>query len=454
MSHFGRLGRFLSSRLDRIGRVRHETGEASLHLRSRSLPIAFAAFLVWHLLYPGPFPLSGAAFTGSLLLIGYVWARAMATHVTTRRVLRFTALQVGDHLEEILYLENRSAWPVVYAEFIDHSTLPGYAIDGVRVGASLATRQWRLQTVCRQRGVFSLGNWDVHLGDPFGLFEARQRYRHPEQITVYPSLAKLPPGITHHRTLGDRRVLRQALPAETVSAMTTRVYVPGDPLRRIHWRTSARHGDLFVKAFEPEATSAMWLVLDLDEAVHMGQGSESSLEKMIMAAATLAAKLLEQRVRVGLILETEGTRVVPPQSSRGDLWTLLHALALIEPGRTSLATTIARAASVVTVRDSVAVLTPSLDPSWVRLLPRMTAGAMGGLEVWLFDPASFGGAAGAASLAELLRRQGTQTHVLRRDDVQPVEGSVGRIRRWEFRTLATGRAVPVETPRSPLVPTA
>jgi uncharacterized protein (DUF58 family) len=363
----------------------------------------------------------------------------MAAHVTTRRALRFTALQVGDHLEELLYLENRSAWPVVFAEFIDHSTLPGYAIDGVRVGASRVTKQWWLQTICRQRGVFSLGNWDVHMGDPFGIFEARQRYRHPDEITVYPSLAKLPPGITHHRTLGDRRVLRQALPAETVSAMTTRAYVAGDPLRRIHWRTTARHAELFVKAFEPEATSAMWVVLDLDESVHLGEGTESSLEKMIMAAATLASSLLEQRVPVGLVLVAEGTRVVPPQTARGGLWTILHALALIETGRTPLATALARAASVVTVRDSVAILTPSLDLSWVKVLPTMAGVATGGVDIWLFDPPSFGGSGEAAGLAELLRRQGTRTHVLRRDDVQPVEGSVARIRRWESRASAASR---------------
>jgi uncharacterized protein (DUF58 family) len=452
--HPFRLARRLSARLDRLGRVRHATGEATLRLRSPILPIAFAVFLLWLLVRPGSFPVSGLAFTGSLMLIGFAWARALAAQVTTRRTLRFTALQVGDHLEEILYLENRSIWPVVFAEFIDHSTLPGYTIDGVRIGSSHATRQWRLRTVCRQRGVFELGNWDVRLGDPFGLFDARQKYRHPEQITVFPGLAKLPSGITHHRTLGDRLILRQALPAETVSAMTTRAYIGGDPVRRIHWRTTARHGDLFVKAFEPEATSAMWLILDLDEAVHAGEGTESSLEKMIMAAATLASSLLERRVPVGLVLETNGTRIVPPQTSRGDLWTILHALALIEPGQVPLATALTRAASVVTVRDSVAILTASLDPAWVRVLPTLTAGAIAGVEVWLFDPASFGGSGEAAGLAELLRRQGTRTHVLRRADIQPVEGAVARVRRWALRNPGSGGAVSVQALRSAVPPAA
>jgi hypothetical protein len=153
-------------------------------------------------------------------------------------------------------------------------------------------------------------------------------------------------------------------------------------------------------------------------------------------------------------LVAEGTRVVPPQTARGGLWTILHALALIETGRTPLATALARAASVVTVRDSVTILTPSLDPSWVKVLPTLSAGATGGVDVWLLDPSSFGGTGETPVFAELLRRQGTRTLVLRRGDIQPAEGSVARIRRWEFRTLATGRAIPVKTPRSPILPAA
>jgi uncharacterized protein (DUF58 family) len=197
----------------------------------------------------------------------------------------------------------------------------------------------------------------------------------------------------------------------------------------------------------------MWLVLDLDESVQAGEGAESSLEKMIMAAATLASSLLERRVPVGLVLEANGSRIVPPQTSRGDLWTILHALALVEPGQIPLATALARAASVVTVRDSVAILTSSLDLSWVKVLPTLTAGAMAGLEVWLFDPASFGGSGEAAGFAEVLRRQGTRTHILRRVDIQPVEGTVARVRRWAFREPASGRAVSVQTSR-PAVPPA
>lgn len=451
MSRSSGVAGWVSAAVRRLSSVAHPTSEASIRLRSPILPIALLVFLGWELALPGPFATAGIAFTASLLLIGFVWTREMASYVTTRRILRFTALQVGDHLRETLILENRSRWPVTYAAFVDQSTLPGHAIDGVRAGASRATRQWPFQVVCRQRGVFTLGCWDVFLGDPFGIFEARQRYREPEMITVYPLLADLPPGATRHRTLGDRSVLRQALRAETVSAMTTRPYRPGDSLRHIHWRTTARRDELFVRVFDPEALSATWLILDLDEAVHVGSGAESSFEKMIMAAATLAASLLDLGVPVGLVLEGEIARIVPPQYSRDGLWTILHALALISPGRIPLASALDRAATVVTIRDSVAILTPSLDPEWVRRLPAMAGRAAARQEVWLFDPASFGGSGAAEGLAQWLRRQGTPTLVLRRDDIRAAAGSVARVRRTEPWPTAAQGAMRI-APLSPRLP--
>jgi uncharacterized protein (DUF58 family) len=446
---FGRL----RGRLGGIGRVHRLDCAASLHLRAPLLPLAFLAFLVRWALHPTAYAFTGAVFSGSLLLISLIWIRSMALLVSTRRALRFTALQVGDHLEEVLFLENRSLLPVVFAEFIDHSAMPGYAIHGVRVAGPCSTEQWRLHANCTQRGVYSLGHWEVRLADPLGVFEARQLYRQPDVITVFPPVATLPlPVTSHHRTLGDRLALRQAVPADTVNAMSTRPYVAGDPARRIHWRTSARQRELFVKLFEPEANSVIWLILDLDQAVHIGQGNESSLEKMIIVGASLASRRLDEQLAVGMLLNAERTQVVPPRSGRDYRWTVLHALAAAEPSSRPLATTLARAASIVSVRDSVAIVTPSLDPSWLEALPALTAGARGGLEVWLLDPASFGGAGHAVSLASQLHERGIPTQILQRGDIHPVLGAYDSIRTWEFRTLATGRALLNQSPRPSRAP--
>jgi len=148
------------------------------------------------------------------------------------------------------------------------------------------------------------------------------------------------------------------------------------------------------------------------------------------------------------VIDAAQAQVVPPQVGRAHLWSILRALAGAQPAAMPLAETLTHARTIVSVRDSAVVLTPSIDAAWTSALHALAAGARDGLEVVLFDPASFGGAGNGAALAALLRGWGVPTHLLRRQDIQPVMASYDRLRRWEFKTLGTGRVVVQQTPRS------
>ncbi len=148
-----------------------------------------------------------------------------------------------------------------------------------------------------------------------------------------------------------------------------------------------------------------------------------------------------------MLLNAERDAILPPRAGSDYLWSVLHALAAAKPTNLALASTLARASSVISIRDSVAILTPSLDPSWLEALPTLTSGARGGLEVWLLDPTSFGGSGDASSFAAWLHERSVPTQILRQGDLQPVFGAYDPVRRWEFRTLATGRALLSQSPR-------
>jgi uncharacterized protein (DUF58 family) len=448
-----RISHLLVGHRGTLLRIRREGVDTSLRVLQPALPVAFLLFLIWAAFRPTAFALTGVCFTGSVLLISYLWARTMAVSVTTRRELKVTAVQVGEPLEEVVSLENRSMLPVIHAEFVDRSNVPGYSISAVRVSGARASESWRERGICTRRGVYSLGEWEVHLGDPLGLFEVRQAYRTALEVTVCPPLAALPPRFVHRRrTLGDRLPLRQALPADTINVSSTRPYAQGDPVRRIHWRTSARHDELFVRVFEPEASSVMWLIPDLDAAVHVGQGDESTLEKLIIVTASLAAQMLGERQSVGMLMDVGRNRVVAQGAGRPQLWRILRALAMAEAGSSNLLTTLRDAQTILSARDSAVVITPSVDPSWVGMLNGLRRGGPGGVEVVLLDPASFGGSGDSICLARYLEGSNIPAHVLRRPEIHPVLGSYARLRRWEFQTLATGRVVVRQTPRSPTTP--
>ncbi|MEN4098699.1 MAG: DUF58 domain-containing protein [Anaerolineaceae bacterium] len=394
-------------------------------------------------------------------LIAYLWARSMALHVSARRQLHYTAFQVGDEFEEHIRLTNNSFLPVLWAEFHDHSNIPGYSVSSVRSTGGNSVIQWRAHTLCRQRGLFLLGPCELTTGDIFGIFQVQQQYLDRQEIVVYPPLAPLPPELLPHASAtGSHQQLRQPLPAETIHANTTRPYVRGDPLRRLHWRSSARHNDLYVKVFEPESSSNTWLVPDFDASVQVGNGPDSSIETLVILTASLASQLLQEGLPVGLFTCTPEPHAVLPRTGRPHLWTILRALAPLQaaPGQ-PLRSTLSQSRALIPRRDLLVILTASLDLEWahhLHMIHRQRSGGAGRVHtrVILLDPASFAPEESqsfspslSGNLLAQLASLNIHASLLRRDDIHPVLGAFGTLRRWEFKTLGTGGIYVRQSPR-------
>jgi uncharacterized protein (DUF58 family) len=421
--------------------------------------LPFPVFLVtlgWYIAAPAPVVMMAMLTVGGILLSGFLWAREMARRVRGQRDLRFAAMQVGDELEEEIHLTNKSFVPVIWAEFVDRSNIPGYTVSSARAAEPNSRVWWRAQTVCTRRGIFSLGPWELRLGEPFGIFLVRQLYLQHQEILVYPPLAELPEHILPHRgALGDHRPLNQPLRAETIASTSVRAYAPGDPLRHIHWPTTARRSNPFVKIFAPEAASSVWLLPDFDEQSHVGEGEYSSQETMVTVTASVASALLQQNLSVGMFARAGEENVTMPRQGQAHLWTLLQNLAPLyaAPDR-PLEDSIDRARVLVSGNDLIVVITPSLRPEWVSSLRRI-AGMRGRTraEVILLDPASFlpaqetHTAAQALDFLPVLLEQGIPANILRREDVRLISGYYGELRRWEFAVTGTGKVVALKTPR-------
>jgi uncharacterized protein (DUF58 family) len=427
----------------------HPQGVTTVEVRQWFPLAAFAGALAWYIVAPSAVALMGLVGLGGLLLVAFLWARALALGARGERRLHYAAVQVGDELEEHIALDNATRLPMLWAEFVDRSDIPGYTVASVRSTGTRSAIHWRTHTLCARRGVFTLGPWELLLGDPFDFFLVRHTYTHRQELLVYPPLAALPADLTPlNSTLGDYRRLRQPLRAETINAISTRAYHPGDPLRHLHWPTIARREALFTRVFEPEASSRIWLVLDLDRAAHCGAGDDATEEAMVVLAASLAEQLLRRRLTVGLLARTEALNVVRPQAGVIHLWQFLRALAPLHPTcDLPLARTLTEAQSLFSARDLVIIVTPSLVPDWLRSLHQFPARGRAGAEVVLLDAASFGGQGNAQACAASLRALGVPTQIVRRGDVRPLPATYGALRRWDFVTFGTGHAIARQTPR-------
>ncbi len=373
------------------------------------LPIAlvnqiFAPHPVWMVLL-----IAVAGFYG----LGYFWVRSQAPAVSVSRERLGSILVAGDQLQEEFTLHNESRLPILWAEFVDESTLPGYQ-PGRVVGCPAASfYRWRSQVTCRQRGVFRLGPHRLHLGDPLGLFSLRMDFDYTDVVVIYPRVVRLPQiQLPKGNTNGVERrrwSLRGPLPAASVTE-----YRPGDSLRHIHWRTTAHQGRLMVKELETEPSGDVWIVLDVNRAVHQGEGPTSTLEFAVMAAASLAAELLSGGTSaggggpgtraVGLLTAApaqvpgvpgtwgvdgvgaahDGARTVllPPQPGQAQLWRILAALAPLQAVDVTLADLLysshAQGGAVLGRRaqraPALVVITPQWHLSDAPVLPRKLGG--------------------------------------------------------------------------------
>lgn len=195
---------------------------------------------------------------------------------------------------------------------------------------------------CRRRGYYPLGPLFLNSGDLFGFAEAERRDPQPTYLTVYPQIVPLNRlGLPSKSPFGTIKTPQQLYedPARTVGV---RDYRPGDTLRRVHWKASARQRKLLVRTFEPAISLETVLFLDLNLNAYTREYRLVSCEWAIVVAASVANHLTGERQAVGLTtngkdpLTGDGrASAIPPRPGRGHLMKVLELLARIEGQETT-----------------------------------------------------------------------------------------------------------------------
>jgi uncharacterized protein (DUF58 family) len=417
-------------------------------LNNRLIPILVVLLVAMQFTFPYRGWMILLVSLGGLWLICFLWARSLARNLHLDREMRFGWAHVGDRLEERFTLINRGIFPALWVEVIDHTTMPGYDPGRVTGVEGKGVNRWHTQGICHQRGIFTLGPTTLHAGDPFGLYTVTIRHPQFSPLTVTPPIIPLPAiEVAPGGRAGEGRS-RANLFEKTVNTTGVRQYVPGDSLSRVHWPTSARKGELFVRQFDSTPAGDWWIFLDLDEHIQVGQGQTSTEEHSIILAASLADRGLRLGKAVGLI--TFGQKLVwlPPDNSDNQRIKIMRGLAQIKPGATSLEQLLHQSRSEALRAASLVVITANSGGEWLAsLLPLRQRGLIP--TVMLLDPVSFGAApetdtgAVETTLAEL----GIAHTVIDRSLLDRPEARPGQAGRWQWHISPSGRAIPVKQPQ-------
>jgi uncharacterized protein (DUF58 family) len=251
--------------------------------------------------------------------------------IANRKPLPLPWLQVEDELPEKVTLLKGKTTPTSEDRVILSNMFPVNMYHRVK-------RRFPMQ--CLQRGTFIFGPTNIRSGDLFGFFRREKHIETLDYLFVYPRLVPLDRlGIPSRQFFGDIR-LKRHLFQDPVLTAGVRDYVPGDSLKRIHWKSTARLGRLQTRVYEPTTTVDISLFLDVRTLRAPLWGSNYQLQELsIITAASIARHALEAGFRVGLYVNqitrfSRGTVRVPHSQHPDQMVRILESLAQLHQTET------------------------------------------------------------------------------------------------------------------------
>jgi uncharacterized protein (DUF58 family) len=280
---------------------------------------------------------------GLLLVFGLAFFTSPKLRLTGERAGLFPRATEGDSLEVDLRLRaTRRA-----SAFILEERVPDRLGHTVRVPVSRLPAGEEVDHSysirCTRRGVYEVGPLVAIAGDPLGLRQRETVIAEPFELLVHPRI----------ELVSDRPLTRQFEDPPMRPPVSKpwpsglefygmREYVPGDDLRRIVWRASARTGKVMVREAEQGITDKITIILDTDRGSHSrdGEGLSESFEAGIRVAASLGVRHLREGYEVKV--ETNAGPLTRAVRGADRQLLLLDALAKLELSREPLESVIRR----------------------------------------------------------------------------------------------------------------
>jgi uncharacterized protein (DUF58 family) len=287
-----------------------------------------------------------------IIVVSGTWSRLSLFGLHYRRHFSETRAFLGETIDLTLEVRNQKLLPLTWLKISDIFS-PALPLNRGEVVLNRATNLGEFRTFwmpgafqrltrrftiqCTQRGYHTYGPATISTGDGFGLFDRKALAHRQERIIVYPrlySVAEL--RLPAKNPFGERGSQLQLFedPLRTVGI---REWQPGESIRRVHWKATARHQQMLSRVYEPSEEPQVLIFLNVATLPRHWQGIIPELqERAISVASSLAAFCAESRLPVGLIANgflpgsDQPIRLLPGRSP-DQLVRILELLAAITP---------------------------------------------------------------------------------------------------------------------------
>ncbi len=245
------------------------------------------------------------------------WSLFCLERVEFRRILSHKHVFFGDEIIYEAEITNRKPLPLPWIQIEDElpkqiELLKGKPVQISEDRVALVNKfsvKWyhrvkrRYSVHCANRGYFTFGPARLRSGDLFGFFSREITVKNIDYIYVFPRLVQLDDLGISSKQLAGEILLKNNLFHDPVLVSGLREFAPGDSLRTIHWKSTARHGRLLTKIFEPAASVEVCIFVDVRTIRPPYWGNILQLlELVIITAASVARFSLDSGYQAGMYI--------------------------------------------------------------------------------------------------------------------------------------------------------
>jgi uncharacterized protein (DUF58 family) len=240
--------------------------------------------------------LAAAAFL--VVVVAFLRVRRHAVRISAERVLRPARAEAGSAARADLNLVNLGSrsTPVLAAtdSFDTGRRVARFLVPPLAPGET-ADAAYRLPTA--RRGIYRIGPLTLSVHDAFGVVETGLTLTEEDRFVVYPrveDVLPMPGAASREARMGSMQASRVPVGLDFFGL---REYEVGDDLRRVHWRSTARTGELMLRQDEMPWESRSTILLDTRPSTHRGE----SFERAVEIAASLATAMCRGRRQVRFV---------------------------------------------------------------------------------------------------------------------------------------------------------
>jgi uncharacterized protein (DUF58 family) len=312
----------------------------------------------------------GAGLTLLAFLLVNRWLFRGSADVTATRKLELARVFEGDSVDvrvevknpgnRLLFLEVRDRLPrqlkVEGGAAYDFVALPSGSTDDIK---------YTIQAPLL--GVYEIGPTDLRLEDPFGLFYEERAVEGSAVFHVLPRhedlrkaalLSNLPMPL-----MGEHQVNR---PGDGFDFFALRDYVPGDTIRSVNWKASARSGKMMVNQMMRTTAAEVAMFIDARAITSVGKESDSPRVWTARAASSMIELVFSRKDQPRVFLYGETVREIEPQPPDRMIPLLLETLAELQPkGNLPLRLAVSQALPTLKPFTPVILVSPLLDDATI-----------------------------------------------------------------------------------------